>query len=222
MSNQLDELTGPVTEEGRDVNVIHKQIKVEVGVGSLLFEIMLWVLAIIPGLIFLIMKIKARDYFNKLEQKVQHNASQIDNYLEQRVVILDNVVGLVNRSTTLDKEVMTSVAALRGGGKVLSDADRISVAEEVDSTFNKINVAFEAYPELKSQNVIADAMQQNSYLQREITAAREVYNDTVRQWNQDVFAWPTKRIVAARQNYTTRIPFSASKETKERARATVF
>lgn len=222
MGNQLDELTGPINEQGQDVNVIHKQLKVEVGVGSLIFEILLWVLAIIPGLVFLIMKIKAKDYFAKLQQKIQHNASQIDNYLEQRVVILQNVVGLVERSTKLDKDVMTAVAALRGGGKVATDEERNQVADQVDTTFSRLNVAFEAYPDLKSQAVIADAMQQNSYLQREITAAREVYNDTVRQWNQDIQTWPTKRIVAARQGFTTRIPFSASKEIKEQARATFF
>lgn len=221
MGNQLNELSGPVSAEGRDVNVIHKQVKVEVGVGSLIFEILLWVL-IIPGIVFLIMKIKAKDYFAKLEQKIQHNASQIDNYLEQRVIVLQNVVGLVDRATSLDKEVMTSVAALRSGGRVHNDEERNEVSAEVDANFSKVNLAFEAYPELKSQNTIADAMQQNSYLQREITAAREVYNDTVRQWNQDLFTWPTKRIVAARQGYTTRIPFSASVETKERARETFF
>ncbi len=62
MANQLDELEGPVNEAGRDINVIQKQLKVEVGVGSLIFEIILWVLGIIPGLIFLIMKIKAGCY----------------------------------------------------------------------------------------------------------------------------------------------------------------
>jgi LemA protein len=65
-------------------------------------------------------------------------------------------------------------------------------------------------------------MQQNSYLQREITAAREVYNDTILQWNQDLFAWPTKMIVASSAKLTTRIPFIASKETKEKARSTFF
>ena len=65
-------------------------------------------------------------------------------------------------------------------------------------------------------------MQQNSYLQREITAAREVYNDTVNVWNRDVFAWPTKQIVAAKNGYTTRIPFAVDAETKEAARATSF
>ncbi|HAV20255.1 MAG TPA: LemA family protein, partial [Firmicutes bacterium] len=46
MANELDEMTGPVNKEGKDINVIEKQIKVEVGVGSLIFEIALWVLGI--------------------------------------------------------------------------------------------------------------------------------------------------------------------------------
>jgi hypothetical protein len=77
-------------------------------------------------------------------------------------------------------------------------------------------------PELRAHATIADAMQQNSYLQKEITAAREVYNDTVNQWNSDIFAWPTKMIVAARAGYTTRIPFTASVEMKARAREVFF
>jgi len=65
-------------------------------------------------------------------------------------------------------------------------------------------------------------MQQNAYLQKEITAARSLYNDTVNQWNTDIYSWPTKMIVAARAGYTTRIPFSASAETKARAKEVFF
>ena len=83
-------------------------------------------------------------------------------------------------------------------------------------------IAFENYPDLKAHQEIADAMQQNSYLQREITAAREVYNDSVYQWNKAIQEWPTKMIVAAKQGYTTRIPFTASKEIKDKARDVFF
>src|SRR5690554_3490443 len=114
MANELNEMQGPVNPDGRDVNVIEKQLQVKVGVGSLIFEIALWVF-IIPGLIFLFMKINAKKYFNQLQQRIQHNASQIDNYLEQRVQILQNVVGIVEKSVDLDKDVMKSVAALRSG-----------------------------------------------------------------------------------------------------------
>lgn len=249
MANQLDELTGPVNNHGQDIHVINRQLPVVVGFGSTLFEIALWVtipvlvllyvllmghtltdpmlvgvvgclLGILPGVIFIFMKISARNYFQQLEQRIQAEASNIDNYLEQRVQILQNVVGLVERAVELDKDVMKTVAALRGGS--VNDSNRNAVNQQVSTAFARLFPQVEAYPELKAHNAIADAMQQNSYLQREITAARTVYNSRVTQWNTDIFAWPTKMIVAARQGYTTRIPFTASAEVREQVRSKFF
>ena len=122
MANLLDEVTGPVNDDGRDVNVISRQIPVTVTFRSTLFEIALWVtipvlvllyvaftslpnpamtalmgcvVGIMPGVIFAYMKIKARNYFQQLEQRIQAEASNIDNYLEQRVQILQNVSSLL-------------------------------------------------------------------------------------------------------------------------------
>ena len=247
MANELDEITGPTNPEGRDVNVIDKQLKVEVGAGTKFFEVALWVLGpvvafgigfastqkagtaalaavagLLPGLIFQFMKTNALAYFRKLQQKIQADASQIDNYLEQRVVILQNLARLLDKSIDLDKDVMKSVAAYRGGVNPNSDAERNKVAGQLDGMFSRINLAFENYTNLKAQDNIADAIRQNSYLQKEITAARTLYNDTLTRWNQDIFAWPTKIIVAAKQGYTTRIPFTTSQETKQAARGTFF
>ena len=87
---------------------------------------------------------------------------------------------------------------------------------------NAGKLAFENYPDLQAHQEIRDAMQQNMYLQREITAARELYNDTITTWNRDIFVWPTKMIVAAKQGYTTRIPFAASQEIKAKAKGVFF
>ena len=249
MPNLLDEVTGPVNDNGRDVRVIDRQLPVEIGFGSTIFEIALWVtipilvliyvalmgntlgnplmvgiigclVGILPGVIFIFMKISARNYFQQLEQRIQAEASNIDNYLEQRVQILQNVVGILDRAIDLDKDVMKAVAALRGGR--LSDDTRSEVNAQVNTAFRSLFPQVEAYPELKAHNAIADAMQQNNYLQREITAARTVYNSRVTQWNTDIFRWPTKMIVAARQGYTTRIPFSVSAETRDMARSKFF
>ena len=217
MANELDELTGPVNEKGQDINVISKQIPVKVGWGSTFFQVILWVLGIIPGLIFLAMKIKAGNYLSRLQQKIQHHASQIDNYLEQRVVILENTAALVNKATKLDSDTFAAIAAARSGGQSLNDK-----AQALENVANKLTATMEAYPELKAHQEIAMAMQQNSYLQKEITAAREVYNDTVLEWNGLMFRWPTYMIVAAKRGYTTRIPFSASAEVKQRAREVFF
>ena len=220
MANELDETTGPVNGAGRDINVIEKQLPVRVGFGSTLFEIILWCLFIVPGLIFLFMKIGAKNYFQQLQQKIQADASTIDNDLEQRVQILKNLAKLVEKAIDLDKDVMKAVAAFRGGR--LPDSERNAVANQIDGCFGRLFPQVEAYPDLKAHAAIAEATQQNSYLQKEITAARQLYNDSVMQWNSDLFDWPTKQIVAARAGYTTRIPFTASSEIKAQARGTFF
>ncbi len=144
MANLLDETQGPINDNGRDIHVIDRQLPVTITFKSTLFEIALWVTipvltllyvsfmgnklespemvaligcvcGILPGVIFIFMKISARNYFQQLEQRIQAEASNIDNYLEQRVQILQNVVGLVDRAVDLDKDVMKAVAALRGG-----------------------------------------------------------------------------------------------------------
>ena len=251
MANQLDEMTGPILEEGKDVNVIAKQIPVKVGWGSALFQVLVW-LPILPGLILLIfgiikaetlwalcivggvlilfglgtggwwigMKIRAGIYLRQLEQKIQHDASQIDNYLENRVVILKNLAQLINKSIKLDQETFIGISQARSGH--YSDSERNEVQAKSEQIAANINVQLERYPELKAHEEIQDAIQQNSYLQREITAAREIYNDTVNQWNRDIQIWPKYMIVAAKNGYTTRIPFIASKEIKEAARGTFF
>ena len=249
MANLLDETQGPVNDNGRDVHVIDRQLPVTITFRSTLFEIALWVTlplltliyvlamgdqlaaatavaiggcvaGVLPGVVFIFMKISARNYFLKLEQRIQAEASNIDNYLEQRVQILQNVVGLVNRAIDLDKDVMKAVAALRGGK--VNEANRSDVNSQLNMACGRLFPQVEAYPDLKAHQAIADAMQQNNYLQREITAARTVYNSRVTQWNTDLFSWPTKMIVAARQGYTTRIPFTASAETREMARSKFF
>ncbi len=248
MANLLDEMTGPVNESGRDVNVIERQLPVTVGLESLIFEIvvclcgcipllfvklagiavsqevmiLLCVIIALPPVIWIIAKINAKNYLSQLEQRIQSNASEIDNFLEQRVEIMKNVAGLVSRAIALDSDVMKSVAAFRGGCGAISDSNRNEISARLDRTFTSLIPHIEAYPELKAHAAIAEAMRQNSYLQKEITAARTLYNDTVLLWNTVIFEWPVKQIVAARSGKTTRIPFSVSKEVKEQARGTFF
>ena len=221
MANMIDDDLDPIAPQGRDVNVIQKKVPVTVGAGSKVFEVLLWVLGIIPGIVFIFRKIKADNYFQKLEQKLQHNASQIDNYLEQRVVVLQNCARLLDKAIDLDKDTFSKIAMYRSGNAA-NDDERNDVATTIENVSRSVNIAFENYPDLKAHREIQDAMQQNMYLQREITAARELYNDTVNTWNREIFSWPAKQIVAAKRGYTTRIPFTASAEIKQKARDVFF
>lgn len=247
MANPLDEVTGPVNEQGREVRVIEKQLPVTIGIGSVIFEILvyisgfavaaviqfmikpewgplgfllLWLAAFLPMAIYAILKVNAKNYFFQLLQRIQASASTINNYQEQRFEILKNVVGLVEKSIELDKDVMKAVAAYRGGG---APEGRLNEnAEVLARGFGRLFPQIEAYPELKAHAQIAEAMRQNSYLQREITAARDLYNQVVLIWNTEIYNWPVKQIVAARQHFTTKIPFSVSSETIAESKSTFF
>ena len=222
MANQLDELNPEVREEGLDTNVIVKKLPAEVGTGSKIFEIILWLCGILPGLIFLFTKINAQKHFDQLQQKIQRNASQIDNYLEQRVMVLQNCARLLDKAIDLDKSTFENIAKYRSGNAADAETARNELSGQIENISKNIHIAVENYPNLQAHREIADAMQQNMYLQREITAARELYNDTIDQWNRDIFEWPAKKIVAAKNGYTTRIPFVASKEIKEKAKSVFF
>lgn len=223
MANELDELNSVEMEQGNDVKVVAKQLPITVGTGSKIFDVIWWFLPpVIGGIIWSIMKRKAKSYLQQLQQKIQQTASTVDNYLEQRVQILSNCAKLLDKAIALDKDTFTKIAEYRSGMKAGNDEARNEMAAELGEINRSINVAFENYPDLKAHAEIADALQQNSRLQKEITAAREMYNDVVAKWNTEIYEWPTKMIVAAKSGYTTRIPFIADKETKAAARSVFF
>ena len=194
---------------------------VTVGENVKIFEIMLWVLGIFPGLIFLCMKISAENYFKALEEKIRIQASEIDNYLTQRVVVLQNTARLLERAIELDQSTYTELTKLKHG-TALTDKDRNQLSRELDSGWNRVHLLVEQYPQLRAHEAIQEAMRQNLMLYREIAAARSLYNDAVYAWNRDIFQWVTKRVVAAKNRYSTRIPFVASEEIRKQADEVFF
>ena len=223
MANELDELdTSLVNEKGQDVHVINKQLKVELDGMDKFVNVGVWFIFIIGGLIYMSKKAHAKTYFQQLQQKLQHDASTIDNYMQQRVSILQNAAKLLDKAINLDKETFVEIAKARGPKAENADEARNQLQGQLDTIEHNINVALENYPELKSHNEIAAVMQQNSYLQQEITAAREVYNDTVNRWNAAIYERYAKKWVAAKAGYTTRIPFTASAEIKKQAEGLFF
>ncbi|MBE6126426.1 MAG: LemA family protein [Erysipelotrichaceae bacterium] len=224
MPNELDETdVSTINEAGRDVHVIEKKVAVKLDGTDKFINVFLWFLPlpIISGFIYTLRKTKAKNYLQQLQQKIQHAASTIDNYQLQRVTILQNTAKLVEKATDLDKSTFTEIARLRSG-TVSSDEARLELADKLNAAEKAINVAFENYPDLKAHGEIRDAMQQNAYLQQEITAAREIYNDAVLRWNTEIFQQWAKKYVAAKAGYTTRIPFTVSADIKAQSQGVFF
>lgn len=221
MPNELDEMdTSLINEEGNDVHVINKKVGVALEPMDKFVNVAVWFIFIIGGVVYASRKVKAKNYFQQLQQRIQKDASAIDNYQEQRVIILQNTAKLLDKSIELDKSTFENIAKYRSGN--VMDEDRNNIAKQIDNIERSINVALENYPDLKAHQDIAQAMQQNSYLQQEISAAREKYNSDVQLWNTEIYQHWAKKYVAAKNGYTTRIPFIASKAMKDKSKDVFF
>ena len=190
-----------------------------IGGGTKVFQVLMWCLLLIPGLVLESKKKKAEAHLMALEQKINHDASQIDNYLEQRVVILENLAALINKEMAFEKEALKTISGYKDG---ISADSLSSAADNIADAESKIKSVFENHPELMSNAAIVKAMRDNDYLQREVTAAREVYNDSINEWNAKIFEWPCYAIVASKKKYTTKIPFTTTREIRSKARSVMF
>jgi len=210
MANQLDEMNAAVLSEGRSVDVIATQLPVTVTAQERMLPQLLmtagavaaiagwwlesWLIvgagAVLAGYTWWALR-QASAELSMLEQRIQTAAAEIDNYMEQRVVVLDNLARLLDRSVQLDKELLLEVTKYRSG--VITDENRNAVGGGLRELSRQLQIAVENYPELKAQDAIRDAMRQNLYLQQEITAARSLYNDTVNTWNREIFRSRSKK-----------------------------
>lgn len=190
----------------------HVPVTVTVGPGAKAFELALWLMCILPGLIFKFCKLSAENHFHSLTQKIDQYNSQVQNYLEQRAVILKNCSKLVDRAEALDRETYERIAQYRAG-QPLTGEGMTQLNSALDTLSRSIQLTVEAYPDLHAHQELQEAMRQNLYLQKEVTAARDLYNNAVFAWNRDIFQWITYRIVAAEHGYSTK-PFFETKYTE--------
>ena len=196
MPNELDETdVSTINHEGRDIHVIEKKITVTLDGADKAVNVGVWFIFIIGGVIYGMRKAKALSYFQQLQQKIQHAASTIDNYLLQRVNILQNTAKLVEKAVDLDKSTFAEIARLRSGA-VASDEARIELAEKLNAAEKSINLAFENYPELKANENFLDLQAQLEGTENRIAEARRAFNETAKEYNTAVRRFPNNLLAS--------------------------
>lgn len=199
--------------------VVNERVGATVSKSEKSLGTLLWFLFIIPGAVFSSKKKAAARYYGEMSQKIQHDASQIDNYLEQRVIILENLSALITKEMAFEKDVVGRLAVYRQG---INANDLSSAAQEIEDANSKVREYLNNNPQLRSTAAVEKAIKDNDYLQREITAARELYNDSIKEWNDAIFGTVAQRLVAVEKRYTTKVPFTTTREIREKARSVLF
>lgn len=154
--------------------------------GLILFLLVLG--AILGGMIYLYNRIV------QVRNAVERAWADVITWERQKNKTLPKLEEMAKRYEGFEETVMTKVAGLRSALASLPDsidAGKLADVERHTSWLLKsINVAVEAYPDLKASGVLQNVMRELSELQRNIGAALSIFNQNVEVFNNTIQTFP--------------------------------
>lgn len=173
--------------------------------GFIIVLIIIGVLVVLPLLWF----IGTMNSLKQLEVKVDEAESGIDVALTKRFDVLTKLVATTKGYAKHEAETFENVVKWRQGlPKNLSLAEKQEFMGKMDAVQSGINVAVEAYPELKAEKVFSNLQASISDVEEHLQAARRLYNSNVSTINSRIVTFPTS-IVAGMVNVTKKEFFEA-------------
>ncbi len=149
------------------------------------------------------------------EVKVQEAESGIDVALTKRFDVLTKLVNTVKGYAKHEAQVFENVVKWRAGlPKELTLEQKQEFQSKMNEVQSGINVAVEAYPDLKAEKVFSNLQNSISDVEEHLQAARRLYNANVSTLNQRIVTFPTS-IVAGMISMQRKVFFEA--ETAKRA-----
>lgn len=159
---------------------------------GLLVLLIIWVIALYNGLV-------------TLKNRVKEGWSDIDVQLKRRHDLIPNLVSSVKGYMKHEKELLEqitqyrsqAVSAQEGGNR-----DALASAESMlGGALGKLQIAVEAYPDLKANQNVTQLMDELSDTENKIQAARRFYNGQVRDFNTKIESFPAT-LIAGMLNFT--------------------
>ncbi len=145
---------------------------------------------IIGGVIFLfvfIIFMMYRGSYNtavSLQENVDQKWGDVGATYQRRADLIPQLVATVKGAAENEKTILTQVTDARAGivnAKTPGDFD--AIGKKINTA---INLAFEAYPQIRSTANFSDLQAQLEGTENRIAVAREDYNNSVRNYNSHI------------------------------------
>lgn len=152
------------------------------------------VLLVIVALVILVglWYIGTMNSLRQLEVKVDEAESGIDVALTKRFDVLTKLVNTVKGYAKHEAETFEKVTKWRAGlPKDLSLEQKQEFMTKMDAVQSGINVAVEAYPDLKAEKSFLNLQQNITDVEEHLQAARRLYNANVSTINSRIVTFPT-------------------------------
>lgn len=147
----------------------------------------------------------------KAQENVNEAFSNVQATYQRRADLIPNLVATVKEAAENEKGILTQVTQARAGIVNAKTPEDLELAGRQINT--AINLAFEAYPQIRSTENFQDLQAQLEGTENRINVARQRYNETVKEYNSYVRGFFKKmalNIFGGDEDFTPRKGFEAA------------
>lgn len=131
----------------------------------------------------------------KLRNNRENAFADIDVQLKQRHDLIPQLVDAVKAYMKHEQKVLTDVTNARaramGAGTI---DDKIDAENMLTSALGRLQVAVEAYPDLKANQNFMNLQEEISDVENKLAASRRFFNSATREYNNSVETFPANMI----------------------------
>lgn len=151
--------------------------------------------------LLLICYISKYNGFQELFVKINEAEANIDTVLRKRFDLLNKSISVIKANTDIENEVLELIVKLRSRKLSNFELDR-----QLYEAINEFNYYKEAYPSLMENDTFSKIDSSLNDSEKEITALRKYYNNTITIYNKKVKKFPSN-IVASTRKYKEKYYF---------------
>jgi LemA protein len=131
----------------------------------------------------------------KLRNNRENAFADIDVQLKQRLDLIPQLVEAVKGYMKHESTVLTEITKARTNAlQARTINEKISAENQVSTALQGLNVAVEAYPDLKASQNFIQLQEEIADIENKLAAARRFFNSATRELNNAVQTFPSNLI----------------------------
>lgn len=171
---------------------------------------------VVVGLIFVSWGSGIYDKAVGAQEGVNQAFADVQATYQRRADLVPNLVETVKAAAENERQILTQVTEARAGITSAQTPEDLELAGRKINT--AINLAFEAYPQIRSTENFQDLQAQLEGTENRINVARQRYNEAVREYNTYVrgfFKRMALNLFGGGEDFAVRKPFAAAADAQD-------
>ena len=153
------------------------------------------IIIIVSVVILLFLLVSFYNRLVKLRNNRENAFADIDVQLKQRHDLIPQLLETVKGYMKHEEKVLINVTAARSGALNASTiSEKIAAENQLTSALNGLNIAVEAYPDLKASSNFMQFQEEISDIENKLSAVRRFFNSSTKEYNNAVETFPSNVI----------------------------